>query len=117
MEPRFDWLDGFSEGLASMNLGMAWHGHQKSGGKCGFIDKSGSIVIPVKYDVANSFSEGLAPVSINGKWGFIDKTGVMKITPRYDWAEPFESGISKVTLGEKIGYINTIGNYIWKPSE
>ncbi len=63
IEPRFDWASSFSEGLAAVNIGMAWHGHQKSGGKWGFIDKSGKVVIDVKYEVANPFSEGLARLS------------------------------------------------------
>lgn len=55
IEPRFDWVGSFNEGLAMVNLGMAWHGHQKSGGKWGFIDKSGRVVIDIQYEVANTF--------------------------------------------------------------
>ncbi len=44
IEPKFDWAYSFSEGLAAVNIGMAWHGHQKSGGKYGFIDKTGKVV-------------------------------------------------------------------------
>jgi hypothetical protein len=32
-------------------------------------------VIPLKYDDAGDFSEGLAPVKLNGRWRFIDKSG------------------------------------------
>ena len=35
----------------------------------GFIDKSGTLVIPCKYDEAQSFSEGLACVYLNNRWG------------------------------------------------
>jgi len=41
----------------------------------GFCDRNKKIVIPIKYDFAGVFSEGLAPVNLNGKWGFIDKRG------------------------------------------
>ncbi len=114
LEPKFDWISGFSEGLAPANIGMAWHGHQKSGGKWGFIDKTGNVAIEIKYDSANGFAYGLAPVMLKGKWGFIDKSGVFKIRPQFDWAEPFENGLSKVTLDEKIGYIDKTGKYVWK---
>jgi hypothetical protein len=47
----------------------------KLNGKWGFIDTAGKEVIPLKYDVAGWFCEGLAMVILNGKYGFIDKTG------------------------------------------
>ncbi|MDB9310688.1 WG repeat-containing protein [Aphanizomenon sp. CS-733/32] len=36
-------------------------------GKWGFINNSGQLLIPSKFDDALSFSEGLAAVTINGK--------------------------------------------------
>lgn len=36
-------------------------------GEWGFVDKDGREVIPLKYDDAESFSEGLARVKLNGK--------------------------------------------------
>ncbi|MCX7985750.1 MAG: WG repeat-containing protein [Bacteroidales bacterium] len=39
------------------------------------MDKSGKEVIPLKYDDAGYFSEGLARVKLNDKWGYIDKNG------------------------------------------
>jgi hypothetical protein len=40
-------------------------------GKCGFVDKKGREVVPLKYDAVQSFSEGMAAVRLEGKWGFI----------------------------------------------
>ncbi|AFW93235.1 KW Leptospira repeat-containing protein [Anabaena sp. 90] len=39
----------------------------KMNGKWGFINNSGQLLIPCKFDDALSFSEGLAAVTINGK--------------------------------------------------
>jgi hypothetical protein len=50
----------------------------KRGGKWGYIDKACREVIPMKYDWAFGFSEGLALVARiekNEKYGFIDKNG------------------------------------------
>jgi hypothetical protein len=47
----------------------------KTGGKWGFIDKTGKEVIPPVYDYVGAFYEGLARVEKNRKCGFIDKTG------------------------------------------
>ena len=54
-----------SEGLAVL----------KVNGLYGFIDKTGTEVIPLKYDKASNFVDGLAEVSLNGKSGFVDKGG------------------------------------------
>ena len=43
--------------------------------KYGFVNKAKELVIPIKYDAANSFSEGLALVELRNKRFYIDKTG------------------------------------------
>uniref|UniRef100_A0A7C4CB44 WG repeat-containing protein n=1 Tax=candidate division WOR-3 bacterium TaxID=2052148 RepID=A0A7C4CB44_UNCW3 len=48
------------------------------GGKWGYIDKSGSLVVNPQFDWAADFSEGLARVGIGVwplKYGYIDKNG------------------------------------------
>lgn len=73
----------------------------ESGGKWGFKDSKGTVVVPAKYagigwnglaidldgQVKDVFSEGLAPVTVQGaptgllnaieggKWGFVDASG------------------------------------------
>ena len=58
---KYDEIYAFSEGLAMVG----------SGGKFGYIDKTGKEVIPIQYTEANPFSEGVAGVSDAGVWGFI----------------------------------------------
>lgn len=55
-------------------------------GKYGFIDKTGKIVIPAKYDEVWNFGDGVALVVQNGKKFNIDKKGHRKgpKTPRGD---------------------------------
>ncbi|MGI8583069.1 MAG: WG repeat-containing protein [Chitinophagaceae bacterium] len=45
-------------------------------GKYGYIDKSEKIIIPLKYEAADDFSNGLARVRFKGKYGYINKQGV-----------------------------------------
>lgn len=47
----------------------------KIGGKWGYIDKSGTIVIPGQFDMAKKFTNGLAAVIIENKIGYIDEKG------------------------------------------
>lgn len=61
----YDEVGCFSEGLA---------GVQKNGER-GFIDKTGKVVIPIKYDRAWNFENGKAVAMLNGETFYIDKTG------------------------------------------
>jgi hypothetical protein len=70
-------------------------------GRIGFLDKNGEVVIPAKYNFAESFHEGLASVKLNGKYGFIDKTGKEIIPPKYDDAGSFNEGLASVKLNGK----------------
>ncbi len=65
IEPVFDNVLDFSEGLAGVLKDDKW----------GFIDKTGKIVIEPRFDDANSFENGVAKVEFEGKTGFIDKKG------------------------------------------
>ena len=104
---KYSYLENtFTEGFARIEVS----------GKLGFIDKTGREITPLKYDVANAFSEGLAKVRIgsykDGKYGFIDKTGG-EITPlKYDKADDFRDGLAKVGLDGKWGFIDKTGEEI-----
>ena len=116
---KYDEACGFSEGLAAVGL-ISEDGHKF---KFGYIDKTGKVVIPFKYDYFGEenyksgyyFSEGLSAVKLNSKWGFIDKTGKEVIPPKYDLAGDFSEGLAAVGLiGEdgykfKFGYIDKTG--------
>ncbi len=81
-------------------------------GKFGYIDKSGKFVIPPKFKLASSFSEGLAAVFVDGRWGYIDRAGVMVIMPRFQNAGAFSSGAARVSFPERSGYIDKTGKFI-----
>jgi len=99
----YDWVDNFSEGLATVSLN-----HKK-----GFIDKNGKQVIPIVYDdVSHGFSEGMAAVSLNNKRKFIDKTGKEIIPCNYDWANNFSEGLAPVRLNDKWGFIDKTGKEV-----
>jgi Serine/threonine protein kinase len=95
---------GFSEGIALINKNKKW----------GYIDKNGTIVIPLKYDYAASFSEGLAAVEKNGKRGYIDKDGNTMISFKYNYAEPFSEGLALIGINGKEGFFDRKYGFINK---
>jgi len=64
-------LKVFFEGYARVSLGGF------TGGLWGCIDKSGKVIVPIKYDEIGLFGykTNLAKVNLNGKYGFINKAG------------------------------------------
>lgn len=123
--------EGFSEGLLYLM--------EKQGDvyKIGFVNQSGEIVIPFKFDGARNFSEGLAeacegnPRDLSGKWGYINKKGEWVIPPRFTNTRAFSEGLAIVEVGgrwerrsimrtlhdSKWALIDRTGKYVWGPSE
>ncbi len=81
IEPRFDFVTPFQEGLAAICQGckeelVGEHGFME-GGSWGYINQQGETVIPPKFEEARSFINGQAEVKRDGKWIRIDKTGTV----------------------------------------
>lgn len=84
-------------------------------GKSGFIDITGKLVIPLQFDQADSFHEGLALVVIKGRKSFIDISGHALFEAKYDVIREFSEGLCAVNVGEKrianIGLISDPGKW------
>ncbi len=94
--------------------------------KYGFIDKNAKIVIPLIYDEAEMFSEGLAGVVKDGKWGFINEKGETVIDFTFiGKMESFNKGYARFYKGNftttgrytsfKASFIDRKGNYVLEP--
>lgn len=81
-------------------------------GKCGFVNKVGKVVLPLKYDHVWNFSEGLAGVQLDGEAGFINKKGKKKIPFKYDYVWSFQNGLARVEQDKKIGFIDKSGRVV-----
>lgn len=97
----------FHEGLAVLSVrGGPAVSSERS---CGFIDKSGQVVIKPKFAAASHFSDGLAAVrppkpAMRGKralWGYIDKTGSYVVQAEFNEARAFRHGKAMVHQGGK----------------
>lgn len=130
VQPIYAEADSFSEGLAIVAKRIDKDKKGKSSyidkkGRLvisneeyqyGFINKDGKIVIPMIFSSAQSFSDGLAPVSLRDGWGYINKKGEMVIKPKYMFAGRFFNGLAVAAIsssdGGRYGFINKKGQVI-----
>lgn len=134
--PKYYWAGNFSEGLAWVrdekngqmgyinksgqmvipaNFYSAQDFHEglayaTTKGKCGFIDKTGAMVITIPCPTISPprFSEGFSVVEgENGKYGYIDRTGNFIVPPIFNKASNFSEGLASVSIDKehKKGFI------------
>lgn len=155
IQPQYDGCGDFCEGLAVVVIGSTHESTEAAaksgfenidaadqvrvGGKSGFIDPQGKMVIPPIYDWADRFRGGLATVNLGasrqspytevalgGLWGAIDKQGKVVIPVEYNFMLLFNDGLAPINnggkqdesgqvIGGKWGFINTCGNVTIQP--
>jgi tetratricopeptide (TPR) repeat protein len=124
--PQFDGAGEFSEGLAHVFIRAkndATKGPKAplpgAGGKFGYIDESGKVVIPPQFDLVTSFSEGMALVGMGepetAKWGYINKTGKIVVPLELEAAGPFKEGLAPVLMERKWAFIDKSGKVAIRP--
>ena len=72
LEPKCDMAMDFSFGRAMVIVNLD---ENKEFNKFGFIDKAGNTIVPITYNDATSFTEGLAYLMDDRERGYIDTTG------------------------------------------
>lgn len=77
-----------------------------NGGKWGFIDSDGKLVIDYTYEDAKSFYNGFAAVFMDGAWGYIDEEGNLVIEPEFQEATQFSdegtAAVKVLSQGEEV---------------
>lgn len=92
----------------------------KVGTKYGYIDKSGKLVIPAKFDKSNPFlsvgKSKLAAVKEHDRWAFIDQSGRYAIEPQFEDVGAFmEDQLAPAKKDGLWGYIDMTGKFIIEP--
>lgn len=112
IEPEFDDVKVFSEGLSGAKYIDKW----------GFINKNGDFAIDFIYDDVSNFSEGIALVFVKdyenpneGRYGYINREGEYIIRPIFEDGGDFVGGIAPVKINGKWAYIDKNLNFITKP--
>jgi hypothetical protein len=138
IEPQFDDARHFSEGLAAVNLGAELEVVDepplaalsiRRGGKWGFIDKTGRIVVDCEFSYVGDFQDGLAwvrlpcgpggSVSFDDRRFYIDHAGKMVVTPpaEIDQTWDFHDGLAAVQVGDRWGFVDRQGQYAIPPDK
>jgi hypothetical protein len=91
------------------------------------------MVIDPRFDGAQRFSDGLAPVNLGGRpglpyqsdwgefgleggrWGYVDLTGNLAIEPKYLTIHDFQNGRAEVIDDEGLVIIDRAGQVIERP--
>ena len=109
IEPRFDNVMAFSDGVAATEVDDKW----------GYIDKTGKWIIEPHFDLVWNFTDGMAKVAVDGKYGYIDKNGKWVDETQFeageDVAEDIADGIAAVKVDGKWGYVDRTGAYVIEP--
>lgn len=74
---------GYSEGMALATDGSKW----------GYVNSSGTLAIPMRFDKAAPFMLGTAIVQENGKYGVLRSDGLWLLSPSYDSLTYVDSGV------------------------
>jgi hypothetical protein len=139
IQPQFQKAGSFHDGLAWVVPPKASDKSSEAKLKYGFINKSGKLIIPPKFENVTDFSEELAAVNLGKQkipearygidqiyrniWGYIDKSGKYVIPAKFDEAEPFHDGLARASSGQltqnesgrksiqaKVGFIDKNGS-------
>lgn len=114
IEPIYRAVRSFSEGLAAVGTSNGY----------GFIDTTGAMIIPPRFEDCKPFSEGYAAVLIKGEligvagnrspslWGFVDRAGKMVIPASFPQVESFSDGLAIVKRGRLHGAIDRSGTLV-----
>ncbi|HMZ60606.1 MAG TPA: WG repeat-containing protein [Leptospiraceae bacterium] len=116
----FEWIADPEEYEDVLFSETGTHGVMRNG-KWTFIDSSGRMLFPPKFEEIQDFSEnGLAPARLGAKWGFTDRGGNFTELPEidafYSISEDAASG-EKILSGAKKGkavYLNSDNKNIFK---
>jgi len=80
--------------------------------RCGFVDRTGKVVIEPVYQRENGFFEGFCGVSNGARYGYINKNGDTLLPIIYGYAGHFRNGYGNFSIHAECGLIDSTGKEI-----
>lgn len=93
--------------------GLAWV--RTRGGRYGYVNKKGELVIDTACTAATDFQGGVAAVARDGKCGLIDQVGRWVLQPRCDALGVPRGGLVRYRQGGRWGYMALNGTVVISP--
>jgi hypothetical protein len=84
----------------------------KKGGKVGYVDINGNIIIPLEYDEGLTFNEGYSAVRKGEKWAYLDSAGKVITGFIYVDAMGFAEGLAPAKKNSGWGFVDTLGHEV-----
>lgn len=81
-------------------------------GKCGLIDKTGKLVMPVKFENIVSYNRGHAVAMVNGSYGLTDSSGKFVIEPKYKLVTMYDDVIATMDFQDHWTLFDSKGNQL-----
>lgn len=82
-------------------------------GKWGFVDTSGTLLIPLQFEDPAQFKDGFATVKKDGKVGIIDNTGKVLVPFLYEYIGNYKDGLfSARDFKSKYGFVDTANKVV-----
>ena len=81
----------------------------RQGGRWGYANAAGKVVIAPQFERADEFADGLAAVQLAGLHGYVGMDGRVAIPPQFRQATRFSEGLAAVALDRLYGYIDRTG--------
>lgn len=130
IEPEFDYVGRYGSGMAPVLVGSLAGDPltqpeplgptDDPGGRWGWIDRTGRIIVNPRYQEAKGFSEGIGAVKQGGLWAYIDEEFNRLTDYEFRWVDYFYQGLAEVRLGPTHGdydghyaYIDRNGEIVW----
>ena len=105
-------LLALGSGLAFGQTGNDYLFPIRDGKKLGFINRSGKVVVPPRFDAVGEPHEGRISVYEGSHAGYIDFSGKIVVEPKYDSVGDFKDSRAIVRLGSKASLIDPSGTLI-----
>lgn len=103
IKSKYDWVSPYNNGLAKVRKGHLF----------GFINKTGTVVIPIKYEDAWDFRNNMTRIKLDGLYGFINTKGKVIIPIKYDKVFDFnDTGQAQAKIDQHWFYIDKTGRCV-----
>jgi hypothetical protein len=80
---------------------------------CGYINRSGQLVLTFRQASLGRFQEGRASIAIRDRHGFIDRAGGFVVKPQYQWVGDFFEGRAQVRNDDmRYGFVDRDGKLV-----